>query len=211
MNLTTKQRAFVEEYLGNGRNAAKAYRAIYGGEPSAQRAASAGWKLLQLPQVASIVAQAEVKAVTRTQEAIDRYAITRARVAEELGAIGFSDLTDYMRPSGSGDALLSFADLSPRQRAALAEVTVETFLEGRGPDAREVRRVRFKLHSKTTALSMLNSMHGWDTPSLDTPEGQIDVEKRARVRAEMLTLLADMARPRPRLIEGMVDVDSDAR
>ncbi len=36
--------------------------------------------------------------------------------------------------------------------AALQEVTVEDFTEGRGEDKRDVRRVKFKLYDKRAAL-----------------------------------------------------------
>jgi hypothetical protein len=38
-------------------------------------------------------------------------------------------------------------------------VTVEDFLDGRGDDAREVRRVKFKLHDKRAALNDLGRHH----------------------------------------------------
>lgn len=121
---------------------------------------------------------------------------------DELAAVGFASMGDYLRPGENGAPVPSFADLTPRQMAAVSEVTVESVTVGSGASARTVTRTRFKLHQKQPALTALAAMNGWDTPALDSPEGQIDVEKRARVRAEMLELLADMARPRPRLIEG---------
>jgi hypothetical protein len=48
--------------------------------------------------------------------------------------------------------VLDFANLTRDQAAALQEVTVETFMVGAGKDAREVRRVKFKLAEKRAAL-----------------------------------------------------------
>jgi hypothetical protein len=42
---------------------------------------------------------------------------------------------------------------------ALIEVTVEDFLDGLGEDAREVRRVKFKLADKIEALELLGKHH----------------------------------------------------
>ena len=41
------------------------------------------------------------------------------------------------------------------RRAALEEVQVEHFVEQRGEDARQVRKVKFKLHDEQSALDML--------------------------------------------------------
>jgi hypothetical protein len=49
--------------------------------------------------------------------------------------------------------------LRPAQTAALAEVTVGQFMDGRGEDAREVRRVRFRLASKIDAIELLGKHH----------------------------------------------------
>jgi hypothetical protein len=49
--------------------------------------------------------------------------------------------------------------LSRDQAAALAEITVETFMVGRGKVARDVRRVKFKLADKLGALNQLARHH----------------------------------------------------
>lgn len=84
--------------------------------------------------------------------ATERLAITKERVLGELAAIGFANMGDYMRAGPDGDPVLCFANLTREQTAALAEVTVEDFKDGRGEGARDVRRIRFKLHDKRGAL-----------------------------------------------------------
>jgi phage terminase small subunit len=61
-------------------------------------------------------------------------------------------MADYMKSTPTGDPYLDFSALSRDQTAALSEVTVEDFLDGRGEGARSVRRVKFKLHDKRAAL-----------------------------------------------------------
>jgi phage terminase small subunit len=61
-------------------------------------------------------------------------------------------MLDYMRRGPDGDPYLDFSTLSRDQAAALTEVTVEDFKDGRGEDARDVRRVKFKLADKRAAL-----------------------------------------------------------
>jgi hypothetical protein len=55
--------------------------------------------------------------------------------------------------------VLDFSRLTRDQAAALVEVTVEHFMDGHGENAREVRRIRFKLASKIDALELLGKHH----------------------------------------------------
>lgn len=84
--------------------------------------------------------------------AAERAEITVERVLTELGKIGFANMADYMKVGADGDPYLDFSALTREQAAALAEVTVEDFRDGRGEDARDVRRVKFKLSDKRAAL-----------------------------------------------------------
>jgi phage terminase small subunit len=93
---------------------------------------------------------------TRLQEllakAAERAEITAEMVLRELAKIGFANMADYMRAGPEGDPYLDFSSLTRDQAAALQEVTVEDFKDGRGEEARDVRRVKFKLSDKRAAL-----------------------------------------------------------
>lgn len=139
--LTLRQWRFVEEYLVDLNGAAAARRAGY----SAATARQMAYENLRKRNVADAVDRAlSIKA-----------GVTRTRIIEELAAIGFANLHDYLRPNGEGDPYADFSALTREQAAALAEVTVEDFKDGRGADAREVRRIKFKLHDKLAALDRL--------------------------------------------------------
>ena len=86
------------------------------------------------------------------EHAIVTTGITKARVITELAKIGFANMQDYMKVGPSGDPVLDFSAITRDQAAALVEVTVEDFRDGRGDDARDVRRVKFKLADKKGAL-----------------------------------------------------------
>lgn len=86
--------------------------------------------------------------------------VTVQRVVEELAKVGFANMQDYMRSGTDGDPYLDFSGLTRDQAAALAEVTVEDFKDGRGEDARDVRRVKFKLADKLSALEKLGKHLG---------------------------------------------------
>jgi len=82
----------------------------------------------------------------------DRAEVTIEKVYRELALLGFCNMQDYMRAGTDGDPYLDFSALTRDQAAALTEVTVEDFKDGRGTDARNVRRVKFKLADKRAAL-----------------------------------------------------------
>jgi phage terminase small subunit len=68
-------------------------------------------------------------------------------------------MVDFMRVGPDGGPVLNFAGLSRDQSAALVQVTVKVFMDGRGEDAREVRKVTFKLASKLAAIELLGKHH----------------------------------------------------
>jgi Tn3 transposase DDE domain len=59
-------------------------------------------------------------------------------VVAELAKLGFANMLDFMRPGKDGDPHLDFSALTRDQAAALAEVTVDDFVDGRGEGARDV-------------------------------------------------------------------------
>jgi phage terminase small subunit len=105
-----------------------------------------------------------VKVAARVAELKEQAAkgavMTAREVLEELSKLGRANMADYMKIGPDGDPVLNFAELSRDQAAALVEVTVEDFLDGRGEDAREVRKVKFKLADKRGALDLLGKHLG---------------------------------------------------
>ena len=150
MSLTAKQERFVAEYLIDLNATQAAIRAGYSEKTAQQQ----GSRLL----LNVVVQEAIAKGQNKTAEKLK---ITKDRIVEELAKIGFSNMLDYMRAGSDGDPYLDFSDLTREQAAALSEVTVEDFKDGRGEDARDVRRIKFKLHDKKGALVDLAKMLGF--------------------------------------------------
>ena len=98
---------------------------------------------------------------TATKRAVEKLSITKERILEELASIGFANMADYMTAGSDGDPYLDFSSLTRAQAAALSEVTVEDFKEGRGDNARDVRRIKFKLWDKKGALVDLGKYLGY--------------------------------------------------
>jgi len=139
--LTPKQARFVEEYLVDLNATQAASRAGY----SPRTANEQGARLLAKASVSAAIQAAQAKRSERTE-------ITADRVLTELAKLGFANMADYLKVGPSGDPILDFSALTRDQAAALVEVTVEDFVDGRGEDAREVKRVKFKLADKRAAL-----------------------------------------------------------
>lgn len=139
--LTAKQRRFVDEYLVDLNATQAAIRAGY----SRKTAYSIGPENLKKPQVQQAVSAAVGKRAAKIE-------LTADMVLDELRKLGFSNMRDYMGGIVDGDPYLDFSKLTRDQAAALQEVTVEDFVDGRGEDARDVRRVKFRLADKRAAL-----------------------------------------------------------
>jgi phage terminase small subunit len=88
-----------------------------------------------------------------TRDRRERLHVTADRVVEEYAKLGFANMGDYLDAVSRGDHY--FESLDRDQRAALSEVVVEQYTDGRGDDARDVKRVKFKVHDKKAALDSL--------------------------------------------------------
>lgn len=139
--LTDRQMRFVGEYLVDLNATQAAIRAGY----SERTAQEQGSRLLSNVIVSQAVAKAQLARSKRTE-------VTQDRVVRELAKIGFANMMDYMRIGEDGDPYTDFSGIDRDMAAAIAEVTVEDFKEGRREGARDVRRVKFKLADKRAAL-----------------------------------------------------------
>ncbi len=160
--LTAKQAAFVREYLVDLNASAAARRAGY----SLKTADRMGHENLKKPEIAAAVQAAMDERAKRTN-------ITADRVLHELSLLAFSNMLDFMQVTPDGDAFIDLSQLTREQAAALTEVQVEDFMDGRGDDAREVRRVKVKVSDKKSALELLGKHLSLFTDRVDvTSKGE---------------------------------------
>lgn len=137
--LTAKQKCFIEEYLIDLNATQAAIRAGY----SPKTAYAKGSEMAK--RFAVEIAEAQANRSKRTQ-------ITQDMVLNELAKIGFSNMLDYVNVNDGGDPVPDFSKLTRDQAAAISEVTIEEYTEGRGDDAERVKRTKFKLSDKRAAL-----------------------------------------------------------
>jgi hypothetical protein len=119
-----------------------------------------GHRLLEHPKIAPFLAEAEVRARAVLVEAANRYAVSRERNVAELARIAYANLEDFTRQVGE-ERVIDLSGATRDQLAALQEIAVEDYLDGRGKDARQVRRTKIKLADKQGAIERLNKMFGW--------------------------------------------------
>jgi phage terminase small subunit len=106
-------------------------------------------RLFDHPQVSAEVER-------RYRELRERQAITYDNISQEIAKIAFASLLDYATVDrNTGDLLVDFRQAEAAHLAAIGEVTVETYVGGKGEAAREVKRVRVKPYNKLQALEML--------------------------------------------------------
>lgn len=142
--LTPKQRLFVLEYAIDQNATQAAIRAGY----SEKTAYSQGQRLLKKVEISEAIAK-------NTEKRAEKLEITADNVAKELAKIGFANMEDYIRLTDDGDAYVNLSELTRDQAAAISEITIEDYKEGRGPNARDIRKTKFKLSDKKSALDSL--------------------------------------------------------
>ncbi len=182
-DLTPKQERFVQEYLVDLNATQAAIRAGY----SARTAHVQGSRLLTNARIASEIS---IGRASNTE----KLGVTQEMVVSELKKLGFSNMLDYMRVGPDGDPRLDFSSLTRDQAAALTEVTVDEYTDGRGDDAREVKRVKFKLSDKRAALYDLGKHLGM---FIDRSEVEVRVTLEDLIRASIKDVT-----PAPVTIEG---------
>jgi phage terminase small subunit len=158
-----KHEAVAQAYIADPAKIGwRAYKHVY--PKSSQHAAETAFgRLLRNAEFSARISEMNAQAA-------EGAVATARQVLEELTKIGLANMQDYMRAGPDGDPVLDFGSLSRDQAAALQEVTVENFMNGRGDDAREVRWVKFKLADKRAALVDLGRHHKLFTDKTELTE-----------------------------------------
>lgn len=139
VTITDKQRAFVDEYLID-LNATRAYKAVYKSCKKDEAAAANASKLLRNTKVAAYLAQRQRDIQQRTE-------ITQDNVVQELAAIAFADIADYVQVKdydGQPAVVITPTNEIPiSKRKAIAGIKQSS------------NGIELKLHNKLDALDKL--------------------------------------------------------
>ncbi len=147
--LTDKESLFIQEYIIDF-NATRAAKAAGYSEHSARQI---GCDNLAKPYIRSEIDQSIQKRSERTQ-------ITADAVITELARLGFSNMQDYIKVQEDGSAYMDLSKLTREQAAAISEITTEVYTEGKGEEAKDVKRTKVKISDKKGSLELLGKHLG---------------------------------------------------
>lgn len=156
----------------------KAYKVHY--PRSSQRAAETGFsRLLKNAEFLARIAELD-------EAAAGAKVMELHEVLLELSRLGRSNLKHCLvGADNTADVVANIRDLPDEHAAAIQELTVDYYTEGRGDDAREVKRVKIKLHNKLGALSELR--RHYEPQKHADPDGRPLGTGAAETLAENLT------------------------
>jgi phage terminase small subunit len=135
--------------------------------------ASTASQLLRHPKIQAHLGELRAKAQARSEVSVEK-------LLRELGKIAFASMKDFTRLDGEGNPHPDLSDLSDEDWACIQEVQTETYIEGAGDLAREVKRVKIKLYDKLTAiekagkhLGMFDKRRGGDADDEGEPQQRV--------------------------------------
>ncbi len=140
----SRHETFCREYIIDLNGTRAAIAAGY----SKRTAHAAACRLLSNVKVKKLLAQL-------TRKHADKLDLSAEKVLSELSRMAFSNLLDYGTVTDDGGFVIDLSTLTREQAAAIHEITVDEYMDGRGEGARTVKRTKFKLASKIDALALL--------------------------------------------------------
>lgn len=144
MALTAKQERFCREYLVDLNATQAAIRAGYSEKTAREQAHALLTKLHIQERVQSL-----------QNEVAKKIDVTVERVLAEYAKIAFFDPSKVFKTTKAGDPMIDTSQMEGDDWAGISSVQCEDYLDGRGEDAREVRKVKVTLADKKGALDSL--------------------------------------------------------
>lgn len=165
-----KHEAVVCAYIADPqRIGSSAYSAVF--PKASPRAAQTAWsRLLRKDGFAARLAEVEAEIAAA---AIDSAVMDLHEVLAEFSKLGRANMVDFADVLVCDDVVAALEALPREHAAAIQELTIESYTEDgepsledqahggglRRPGSRQVKRVKFKLHSKPAALAELRKHH----------------------------------------------------
>jgi phage terminase small subunit len=208
-----KHEAVLQAYFADpSRVGWKAYVAVY--PRSSEAAAKTAFS--RLLKNAEFSGRCAFLDAAITEKVVDDSVMSAREVLQELSKLGRASIQNVIvRGDDTSDVVESLLELPPEHAATIQELTVETYVEGGGETAREVKRVKVKLHDKRGPLRDLAQHHKLLTEKHEhaDPDGRAAGTGAAEKLGEKLTEL-EVARRLAYLLsrgEKAKDAKSDAK
>ena len=158
--LNDRQEKFCREYLLDLNATQAAIRAGY----SEDSAGAIGHENLKKPDIAARVQELANKRNARLE-------ITTDRILAEYARIGFASVGTFTSVTSAGDPYMDLSKVGDDDWAAISEVQTEDYVDGRGEDARSVKKVKVKMHDKLRALDAMAKHVGIGSSGNDSLKG----------------------------------------
>lgn len=96
----------------------------------------------------------------RTQKMVERAQLTEDWIVERLKKIADSSVGDLIDLDEKGQPFFNWKKMTPDIRKALADLDIHEYKEGRGPNARDVKKIRVRMQDQMKALELLGKYLG---------------------------------------------------
>lgn len=162
----TKQQAMIKAGFSESYAAQKAYKVF--GREDVQRA----------------IEQRRYAMKSRQNGIVDR-------IQDELAKIAFFNIGQVISVTNDGEFIYDFSTATMDEFAAIGECTVEYYTEGKGEDAKEVKRIKVRPYDKKAALDSLARINGMFNDKLAIANTQgLSMEERLQKGRERVRLNA---------------------
>jgi len=116
-----------------------------------------------------------------------------------LTKLGFANMLDYMRIGEDGDPFVDLSALTRAKAAGLIAFKCEDYKDGRGEDARDVRKVEIKMTDKVRPLvEIIKHLKGGTGKGAEDGIDYAELAAREQMRIEKLEEIAQRYLPKPK-------------
>jgi phage terminase small subunit len=179
--LTTREFLVASGVLSGKMPQAAAIEAGY----SAKTANVQAYRLLAKPHVKQFIKAEKEKLAKRREISLDK-------IQEEMASIAYAKITDYISLTGDGSPYFDLTKMDSFQAGAISAIDIEEYVDGRGEDARDVKKVKLKLHDKQAALMNLAKLCGFigkDSALIDVTPNDPDAQDMRELARRMVFML----------------------
>lgn len=181
-----RARRFVDEYPKDFNGTRAAIRSGY----RVDTAGATACRLLKTPDILAALTE-------RSRSRVEKHDVTVTRIVQELAKIGFANMMDYVTIDPlTGDPTVDLSGMTRDQAAAVLEVTIDFYVEGKGDDAQRVKRTRLKLADKRAALVDLGKHLGMfkeaQLPGVIVPAQLFDLSQLEKMDERQSQLLREL-------------------